>query len=295
MRISGLAITLLLATALAPPMAAAQQPLPRPGQDIPLPAPQGQRPAPVQQAPAQQAPAQQAGPQQPAPPKPYKPVAVQLPAPIADPSLEPFRKELTAIAQRKDRAALTRLVVARGFFWEREDGKPADSKKSGIDNLTAALGLDAPDGAGWEALATIAAEPSAAPDADKKNVVCAPASPNINENEFEALTNATQTDPTEWAYPRTAGVEMRAAAQPNAPVVERLGLTLVRVIIDDSPANAVNAAAANWLRVVAPSGKVGFVAINTLNTLVSDQICYSKDASGWKIAGIIGGGGGDQP
>ena len=84
MRISGLAITLLLATALAPPMAAAQQPLPRPGQDIPLPAPQGQRPAPVQQAPAQQAPAQQAGPQQPAPPKPYKPVAVQLPAPIAD-------------------------------------------------------------------------------------------------------------------------------------------------------------------------------------------------------------------
>ena len=28
----------------------------------------------------------------------------------------------------------------------------------------------------------------------------------------------------------------------------------------------------------------------TIGALASDQICYSKDASGWKIAGLVGGG-----
>src|SRR5687767_7256223 len=81
--------------------------------------------------------AQQA-PQPPAPPKPYKKVAVSLPAPLADPSLEAFRRQLADIAKRKDRAALAALIVPQGFFWERESGNGADEKKSGIDNFAAA-------------------------------------------------------------------------------------------------------------------------------------------------------------
>ena len=81
-------------------------------------------------------------PQEPAPPKPYKEVAVNLPAPVNDPSFEAFRAQLADIAERKDRAALAALIVPRGFFWERESGNEADEKKSGIDNLAAATGLD---------------------------------------------------------------------------------------------------------------------------------------------------------
>jgi hypothetical protein len=269
---------LLLAFALAPATADAQ---PRPG---PI------QPSAAQPAPAQKGPPQQAAPQQPAAPKPYKPVAVKVPPPMNDPSLDAFRKEVAAVAERKDRAGLARMVVARGFFWEREDGKGADGKKSGADNLAAALNIDAKDGSGWEALAQAVGDARAAPDPQKKGVVCAPALPDLNEKDFEALTQATQTDPSEWGYPNTAGLEVRSAAQPTAPVVEKLGLNLVRVLLDDSPAAAVQGANPDWLRIVTPGGKVGYVAAMSISTLISDQICYIKDASGWKIAGIVGGG-----
>src|SRR5260370_22479164 len=64
-------------------------------------------------APPQQAQPQQQG--QPSPPKPYKPVAVQLPKPVSDPSFQAFRKQLAGIAQKKDRAALGRIVAASFF------------------------------------------------------------------------------------------------------------------------------------------------------------------------------------
>ena len=80
-----------------------------------------------------------------APPKPYPPVPVTLPTTVTDPSFDAFRKDVTAIAQRKDRAALSKLVLAKGFFWERDDGKPAP-KKSGMDILVQALDLGARDG-----------------------------------------------------------------------------------------------------------------------------------------------------
>jgi len=42
------------------------------------------------------------------------------------------------------------------------------------------------------------------------------------------------------------------------------------------------------LTTTSPSGKVGFVLEETLSTLDFDQICYVKDATGWKIAGYYG-------
>jgi hypothetical protein len=275
---------LLLALALAPATVGAQ---PRPGPGQP---PAAQKGAPPPQAAPKQAAPKEAAPQQPSPPKPYKPVAVKFAPPFSDPSLDAFRKEVAAVAQRKDRAALARMVVAKGFFWETEEGKGADAKKSSIDNLVAALGLDAKDGSGWAALAETVGEGNAAADPQAKGVACAPAPPELNEKDFDALIKATQTDPGEWSYPAAAGVEVRATPQAAASVVEKLGVHLVRVMVDDSPANAVQGANADWTRIVAPSGKVGYVAASAINNLIEDQICYLKDASGWKITGVVGGG-----
>ena len=50
-------------------------------------------------------------------------------------------------------------------------------------------------------------------------------------------------------------------------------------------------ASQDFMRIVTPSGKVGFVPAEAINPLGSDQLCYGKDAAGaWKIVGMIGGG-----
>jgi hypothetical protein len=46
---------------------------------------------------------------------------------------------------------------------------------------------------------------------------------------------------------------------------------------------------ADFVRVVTPSGKVGYVPDEALASLDVDQLCYIKDAAGWKIAGYAGG------
>src|SRR4029077_19407949 len=83
------------------------------------------------------APQQQAQPPV-APPAPYAVLKVAPPKPATDPSLAAFRKELAAIAQRKDRPALAKLVTVQGFFWLKEEGNAA-GKKTGIEALATAL------------------------------------------------------------------------------------------------------------------------------------------------------------
>lgn len=248
--------------AMAPANGLAQGQLPQP--------PQGFRPPP---------------PPPPAPVKPYKPVAVTPAEPYNDPSFAAFRKDLAAIAQRKDRAALAQLVVARGFFWV-QDKDIADPKKSGIDNLAKAIGLDNPDGSGWEILSTDAADDTLAEVPQNQGLFCAPAPPRFDLRALQALIGQTDTDASDWGYPTSNGVEVRAAAQPNAPVIEKLGMFFVRVL----PESAQTAQGAPpFLHVALPDGKTGYVALDAVAPLASDQICYTKEAGAWKITGYIGG------
>ena len=267
---------LLAAVLLAIAPAAAQQP--RPNQ---LPPPQPQRPAAPQspvQAPAAQAPA-------PAPIKPYTAVAVTMPTPLADPSYEAFRKQLADVAKRKDRAGLAKLVVSQGFFWESENGDKADKKKPAVANLEQAIGgFAGPDAQGWDVLAQAADDPTLEPLPDHANVMCGPAGPEIDGQAFEALVKQTGTEPGDWAFPVTPDLEVRSAGQPNAPVIEKLGLHLIRVLADAQPANPQ--APPTFIRIVTPSGKAGFVAIDAISPIGFDQLCYVKDASGWKITGF---------
>jgi hypothetical protein len=231
------------------------------------------------------APQQQAAPKA-APPKPYKPVSLKLPVPMNDPAFEAFRKLISDAAQKKDRAALGKLVVAQGFFWEGENGDKADKKKSGADNLAAALGLSNKDSDGWDVLTGYAADPTTMPFPDKQGVMCAPADPTFEEKELEDLAKATQTDPGDWGYPSADGVEVRADTKPNSPVSEKLGMYFVRVLPDEVP-TAQNQAP--LLKIVTPSGKIGYVSGEAIAPLGNDQLCYVKDGADWKIAGFIGG------
>jgi hypothetical protein len=268
MRTHRFALTALAATALVIAGALAAAPL------------LAQQPAP----PAQGAPGQAPTPAL-APPKPYMPVAIKLPIPVADPTFVAFRKQVGDIAAKKDRAALAKLV-APSFFLVNGEKDAADKKKPGIDNLAKALGLDGKDGAaGWATLAEYAKEPTAEPDAEHKGALCAPADPAFDENAAEALAKQTQTDPGDWGYPVKDGVEVRATGKPDAPVADKLGLYLVRVYPDDSPAAAVQGP--DFIRVVLPSGKTGYVAADQLLSLGNEQLCYAKQGNAWRIAGFI--------
>jgi hypothetical protein len=218
-------------------------------------------------------------------PKPYEPVAVKPAEPYKDPSFEAFRKQLADVVKRKDRAGLQRLVVTQGFFWEGESGDKVNKRKSSFENFAAAVALDDKDGGGWELLAQAAGDATLEPVEDRKDTMCGPASPQLDEAAFEALIKATETDAEEWGYPVEARLEVRAAAQPNAPVIETLGMNLVRVYPEEVTGNQVP----EMLRVVGPSGKVGYVPLTALAPIVFDQICYVKQGGSWKITGYAGG------
>lgn len=221
----------------------------------------------------------------PPPVKPYGTVAVKLAGPYTDPSFAAFRKELGAAAEKKDRSALAKLVVMQDFFWI-QDRNLADAGKSGIDNLAKAIDLDNPNGAGWRVLALDANEPTLAELPDNKGIFCAPAPPIFDAKAFEALVQQTDTDPEDWGYPARDGIEAHAAAQPNAAVVEKLGLYFVRVLPDSPRAKPGET---QFLHLALPDGKTGFIPIDALMPLATDKICYSKPDGAWKIMGYIGG------
>ena len=105
----------------------------------------------------------------PPPIKPYTPVAAKPPVPYDDAAFVAFRKQLSDVAAKKDRAALAKLVVAQGFFWI-QDKDLADPKKPGVDNLAKAIDLAAKDGSGWATLGGYGSEPTAAelPDQERR-------------------------------------------------------------------------------------------------------------------------------
>jgi hypothetical protein len=228
------------------------------------------------------------GPQAPAaaPITPYQPLAIKMPTPSTDASFAAFRKQLADAAKRKDRNVLAKLVVGQGFFWESEGGDKADKKKPAVANLEQAIGgFSGPDAQGWDVLAQAAEDPTVEPLPDHAGVMCGPAGPEIDGQAFEALVKQTGTEAGDWAFPVAPDLEVRNAGQPNAPVIEKLGLHLIRVIADPPPANGPQAAP-TFIRVVTPSGKTGFVAIDGISPIGFDQLCYVKNAGAWKIAGF---------
>jgi hypothetical protein len=132
-------------------------------------------------------------------------------------------------------------------------------------------------------VADIAAESSAMPHPERPGVICSPALPIYDEQAVEDLADATQTDVAEWVYPVRDGVEVRSGPQPRAAVVEKLGLHVVRLLDEDPPASNT------FLKVITPSGKTGYVPADAVRDLVEPQMCFVKDAGGWKIAGYFGG------
>jgi len=222
---------------------------------------------------------------------PYPEVAIVLAKPAADDSFDAFRAELAAVARRRIYVALTRLLRADNFFWERDFGQGFDPRRPPVDNLAAALALESRNGSGWEQLAALAAEAAVEPLPSRPGVVCAPAHPSYDGVAYAKLLDTTYTTGLDWAYPRAADTAVYAAPATDAAPAGSLGLHFVQLLgfagPDDDPAPGRN----QWARIVMPDGRPGFVAPGSLMSLTTEQLCYIKDPiAGWRIAGTVAGG-----
>ena len=249
-------------------------------------------PAVAQNAPRQAPPAATPAPPQP-PPQiadvavPYKPVNVSPPSHFSEPGVDALRKQISEAAKKRDRAALGKLVVAKGFFWDRGGGEDSsDKKKPGGDNLAIVLGLTNKDAPGWDMLAAYAEDPTASQSSMRPGAVCVPADPIFNGKEMESLLESSQSDIGEWGFPLDDGLPVRDRPEASAPVREKLGMHFIRVSPDPTPAGAIG----SFIRVVTPGGKYGYVPIDEIAPLGNDQLCYVKDGGGWKIGGYLGAG-----
>ena len=73
--------------------------------------------------------------------------------------------------------------------------------------------------------------------------------------------------------------------------VGRLGAHFVRLLgVERAGADEALPERNFWARVVLPSGRVGYVAPQSLLSVGSARLCYGKDTLGrWRIAGFIAG------
>jgi hypothetical protein len=229
--------------------------------------------------------------QTPRPPKPYQPVAITRPAATDDASFITFRLALGAVAKRRLYAELTPLVLTQGFFWDRDFGRGFDPRKPAVDNLAAAISLEGGNGAGWETLASFAADDTAEPLPSRPGVICAPARPDYDSVAFSKLLEATYTAGIDWAYPRLDATVVRAASQPHAPKLGTLDAHFVRLLGFSGADSEANPGRNLWAHIALPDGTPGFVPPGSLMSLTSERLCYIKDLLGaWHIAGYIAGG-----
>jgi hypothetical protein len=222
--------------------------------------------------------------------KPYQPVVVTLPPAASDERLDAFRNELAVVARGRVYAELARLVIGQGFFWDRDFNGSFNGQQPAVDNLATAVRLEFRDGTGWERLEKFAAEGTTSPLTGRPGVVCAPGELAFDSVEFDMLLDATRSQARDWAFPRADAIAVRAAAQNSAPVIDTLGMALVRAFGSLAKSDEAMPARAVWTRVATPTGKIGFVAPGTLMPFQAARLCYGKDGFGrWRIAGFVGG------
>lgn len=223
------------------------------------------------------------------PPKPYPAVVITPASPSNDVTLAAFRLEISVVAKSRIYSALARLMVARGFFWDRDFGHGFDPRKPAVDNLAAALALEHDGGIGWQSLAAFAADPTTEPLESHDGVLCTPARPTYDGIAYTRLLDTTYTTDRDWTYPRAAETPLRAAPQVEAALLGSLGAHFIRLL--ESMQGRRDPMPSQWAKVAAPDGRIGFVAPDSLMSLAEARLCYVKDAfDGWRIAGYVARG-----
>ena len=198
----------------------------------------------------------------------------------------PSASSLPTSPRNKDRAALANLVVAQNFFWI-QDKDLADKNKSGIDNLAKAIDLDAKDGSGWDTCSAARQRADRAGNCRSRKASSArrPIRPSIRRPSRRSARRPQPTRPNGAIRSMTASKCMprRSRIRRSSRSSAWFWCACCRTAASRTQIEPP------LLHVATPSGKSGYIDAETLAPLGGDQMCYTKDAGGWKIAGYFGG------
>ena len=194
--------------------------------------------------------------------------------------------------RRRIYAELAPLVLAQGFFWDRDFGQRFDPRKPAVDNLAAAIALEQGNGIGWDALAAFAAEPAVEPLDSRPGVDLRAGAPGLRQRRvLQAARRHLYERHRLGLSARRRNAGARRAAARTRPRSARSGCISSACSASRAPTANRRPAATNGRASPCRTASTGFVAPGSLMSLTAERLCYIKDlVGGWRIAGYIAGG-----
>jgi hypothetical protein len=142
------------------------------------------------------------------------------------------------------------------------------------------------DGPRWDVLTAFAADGSYSQVTEGGNLVCSPISAEFDDEEYQRAREAIEPDDdgVEWYFTTTEVTVTKSPDNHSQPIGQLNGIAVP--LLDVFPAAVENQPTppATYVKILMPSGKVGWIPAEVARPLSSDRLCYAKTPSGeWKI------------
>jgi hypothetical protein len=185
-----------------------------------------------------------------------------------DPSFKAFRDKLLTAVKRQDETVL----------YESLDPKITNSfgGEGGVTEFNTHWKMGEERTRLWDELATILSMGGSFASVQGQKSFCAP---YVYSNFPDNL------DATGYAAITGTGVRVRAAASLNAPVITALSYDIVQLDFEPS-ASGQNA---EWVKIIAPNGKKGYVFGKYIRRPTDYRACFEKKQGKWKMTALIAG------
>lgn len=183
-----------------------------------------------------------------------------------DPSFHAFRRELVAALRRGDRVFVLGVVDPKitASFGGHE----------GIEGFKKYWDLDRPGPEGWNRLRDTLLTILDLGGSFQGDGFCAP---------YVFSRWPDDRDAFEYSAVIGRGVALRSGPSLSAPVLTRLTYDLVKV-----PSRGADGDGA-WVKVIAPSGKPGYVSGRYLRSPIDYRACFKKAGGKWRMTVLVAG------
>jgi hypothetical protein len=228
---------------------------------------------------------------------PYPQIKVDLAEKFQpDEAFRAMREAFAGAVAKKDAQALFALVGS-SFVWTSNGTLNAEFNPAAgpLDNFKVVFGFRTPgtatdggveNGPFWDDLAAFAADNAFYKDANMSGLVCGPMLAEVSdEDAFEEAGKKVDSaeEPTIWYFTLTE-TTVTASRDPKATAVGKVGTVALPLVSVFPPQEGAAPRPPTHLEVLLPSGKSGWLPVSAARPIVSNRLCYAKNAAGnWSI------------